>query len=127
MTEVIREQENCYLTTPEHQSSFWGRYVYVYTAMGSLQLTTEFLTFKSKKTSFKIDLKSINDISIGHYSRLAKPFRLDYISITYKPDSKKKTKFLTPAGSWAASTWSTNKVVADWKSTLEKTVQSARL
>ena len=122
MAEIIRTQECCYLSTPKHVRSFIGRLIYIYTAKGSLRLTSESLIFTSRKTSFEIPVDSITDISSGHYSRIAKPFRLDYIAVTYSHDGRDETILLTPAKSWASPVWKTNTLVASWLSSLDETV-----
>jgi len=122
MAEVIRTQECCYLSTPKHIRSFIGRFIYIYTAKGNLRLTSESLIFTSKKTSFEIPLDSITDISSGHYSRSAKPIRLDYIAVAHGHWGKDETVLLTPTQSWATPVWKTNKSVASWMKSLKDSV-----
>jgi len=122
MAETIRTQECCYLSTPKHVRTFVGRFIYVYTAKGSLRLTSESLIFASTKTSFEVPVNSITDISSGHYSRIAKPFRLDYMAVKYSREGRDETILLTPTQSWAAPVWKTNKLVASWISSLDETV-----
>lgn len=123
MAETIRTQECCYLSTPKHLRSFVGRWIYLYTAKGNLRLTSESLIFTSKKTSFEIPLNSITHISSGHYSRLAKPFRLDYIAVTYSHEGRDETILLTPTRSWATPVWKTNKLVASWMESLKDAIR----
>ena len=129
MTKTIREQKQCYLSTPEHTRSFMGMFLYIYTAKGSLSLTSESLIFTSKKISFEIPLHSIVEISSDHYSRIAKPIRLDYIAIKYRHQEEKETILftqtilLTPTQSWATPVWKTNKTVASWVSSLNDAIQ----
>lgn len=123
MVETIRTQECCYLSTPKHVRSFAGRFIYIYTAKGSLRLTSESLIFTSTKTSFEIPVNSITDISSGHYSRLAKPIRLDYIAIKYSRQGRDETILLTPTQHWATPVWKTNKLVSSWISSLDETVR----
>ena len=124
MTEAIRIQECCYLSTPKHIHSFIGRFIYIYTAKGDLRLMPDLLTFTSEKKTFEISLDLITDISSGHYSRLAKPFRLDYIAITYRCCEKEETVLLTPAKSWTAPVWKTNKIVASWMKLLKDSIRN---
>ena len=123
MAEAIHTHECCYLSTPKHIRSFIGRFIYIYTAKGDLRLTSESLIFTSKKTSFEIPLDSITDISSGHYSRIAKPIRLDYIAVTYGQWGKDETVLLTPTQSWATPVWQTNKSVASWMKSLKDSIR----
>ena len=122
MDEIIRTQKCCYLSTPKYIRSFVGRFIYIYTAKGNLNLTSESLIFESKKTSFEIPISSITNISFGHYSRIAKPLRLDYIAVNYHHEEKDETILLTPTESWATPVWATNKLVASWILSLNQAV-----
>ncbi len=93
-------------------------FIYIYTAKGNLRLTSEALKFRSNKTSFEIPLNDITRIDVGHYSRLAKPVRLDYISLSHTRSGREETVLLTPTQSWATPVWKTNKLVASWIETL---------
>jgi hypothetical protein len=119
MNETIRAQECCYLSTPRHVRSLVGRFIYVYTAKGSLRLTSEALIFTSKKLTIEIPLDSIAEISSGHYSRIAKPLRLYYIAVRYNHEGREETILLTPTQSWAMRVGNTNKIVASWRATLD--------
>jgi hypothetical protein len=122
MPETIRTQENCYLSTPERVRSFVGRFLLIYTAKGSLRLTSYALLFTSRKKSLEIPLQSITDISTGHYSRIAKPRRLDYISVQYNHEAREETILLTPMQSWSTRVAKTNALVASWISSLKEAV-----
>jgi hypothetical protein len=127
MTELLRHQKRCYLSTPYHISTFVGRVIYIYTATGSLRLSTESLSFTSPKKCHEIPLESITNIGSGHYCRIAKPLRLDYIAVSYNDLEQEDTILLTPADSWAAPVWMTNTVVASWKSTLQEVLMESRV
>ena len=75
MTEpALKSQELCYLSTPEHNRSFVGKFIYIYTDKGTLTLTKSALQFeKSSGLVMVIPLASIGNIEIGEYSRWAKP------------------------------------------------------
>ena len=105
MAKTISTQDCCYLSTPRHVRRI----------------------FTSKKTSFEIPLNSITDISTGHYSRIAKPIRLDYIAVKYSHEGKDETILLTPTESWLTPVWKTNKLVADWISLLDETVRGGSM
>lgn len=113
----------CYLSTPEHLRSFVGRFIYIYADKGELALTDHDLTFVGKDgLPLVIALKSIAEIRLGHYSRWAKPLRLDYLAVRC---GNEQVILLTPTTSWATPVWHTNKIVAEWKSVLETAVPKA--
>jgi hypothetical protein len=119
MAEAIRTQQYCYFSTPQHVRSFTGMFINIYKDRGSLRLTSDSLSFSGKKRSFEIPLHTITKIGGGHYSRIAKPIRLDYISVTYSQGGIEDTVLLTPTVSWVTPVWKTNEIVADWKAFLE--------
>jgi hypothetical protein len=123
-TGVTLRRSACYLSTPEHVRSFLGCFIYIYTDKGELCMTTTTLRFVGKRGQpMEIPLDTITDISVGHYSRWAKPFRLDYIAVRHRIGGTERTTLFTPTRSWSTSVWATNKIVADWLDTL----QAARL
>ena len=124
MTEAIRTQQCCYLSTPKHIRSFMGRFIYIYTAKGNLRLTSESLIFTSTKTTFDIPIDSMTDIGSGHYSRIAKPIRLNYIAVTHSHTGKEETVLLTPTQSWVTLPWKTNKMVESWLESLNDAIHN---
>jgi hypothetical protein len=120
-TEVIKRSV-CYVSTPEHIRSFYGRFIWIYTGKGELTLTESALEFLNESgLLLEIPLISITDIEVGHYSRWAKPFRLDYISVSYLKRGRERMILFTPPGplAWMTSVWKTNKIVAEWVMTLQ--------
>jgi hypothetical protein len=98
-----------------------GRLIYIYTDKGELALTEDCLRFCGKsQIPLEIALKAITDISIGHYSRLAKPMRLDYIAVTYQAGGTERTVLFTPTLSWLTPIWETNRIVSEWAELLEQ-------
>jgi serine/threonine protein kinase len=87
----------CYISTPEHLSTFSGQIVYIYTGKGEMRLDAENLTFVSNWQSTVIPLQDIRELGIGHYSRLAKPLRLDYLAVTFEQASQRRTLLFTPS------------------------------
>lgn len=114
------KQSTCYLSTPEHVCSFVGRFLYLYMDKGELRLTDTALRFVGKSgLPAEIPLGSIAGVSVGHYSRWAKPTQLDYIALRHRNGGTEQTTLLTPTRSWATPTWETNKFVAEWMEALE--------
>jgi hypothetical protein len=113
---TVRTAPCCYLSTPEHVRSFVGRFIYIYTDKGELWLTRERLSFRSASSSTGLDiaLGAITDIALGHYSRWAKPLRLDYLAVHYADDDEARTVLLTPTHAWTTPVWQTNQIVAAW-------------
>jgi len=102
----------CYLSTDEHlQSRFrWS----IYVDKGELELTRSELIYSGKKGGFRASLEDIADLQIGSFPRADKPFELNYIALTLRAGGSSRTLLLTPCRSWAAPTWETNKLVAQW-------------
>ena len=116
MPEVtLRTQDCCYLSTPEHVRSFFGVFIYIYTDKGELRLTETHLHFHGKSgIPLDIGVDSITNVSVGHYSRISKPLRLDYVAVTHRIGESTRTVLFTPTVSWRTPVWKTNKVVAEW-------------
>lgn len=118
MGEIIRSQPSCYYATPEHLSSVWGRYAYIYSGKGMLILTDETLALRGKALELDIPLKSIKGIGVETYSSWAKPMGLARLAVHYHRDDWTDTIYLIPAESPLAPTWETSKLVEDWYGTL---------
>jgi hypothetical protein len=115
----------CYMSSPEHVRSLYGSLIYLYEGKGRLQLDAGELTYSDPKNSWRIPLKSIREIHIGQYSRLAKPTGLDYISITYADAGNTRTHLFTPCSSPLMFTWNTNRLVAEWFYAIRAAVRKA--
>lgn len=121
MTSPTRRAERCYLSTPEHGRRFYGKYIYIYTDKGSLELSDGQLRFRSTKRSLDIDIKSIVELRVGSFNRVAKPTRLDRLEVTYQTcPEETHTLYLVPTRSAFTPTWTTNAIVREWMSWLEK-------
>ena len=108
-------QSYCYLSTPKHVRSFIGQFLYIYTDKGEVSLPATGVRFVGKSgIPMDIPLTAIMDIQVGHYSRWAKPFGLDYIAIRFQDQACERTVLLTPTRSWRTATWETNKIVSQW-------------
>jgi hypothetical protein len=112
------QNQFCYVSTPEHQSTFYGKYIYIYTDKGQLSLTEGGLEYLGEKANYSISRDSIKKIEISQYSRVAKPFKLNFIKVVYVIDSVENTIFLTPTGSGFTPIYKTNQLVNDWLSKL---------
>jgi len=86
----------CYVSTAEHLHTFTGRYLYIYTGKGELRLDAENLTFVSNWKSIVIPLRDIRELGIGHYPRVAKPVRLDYLAVSFEQTGQRQTLLFTP-------------------------------
>lgn len=112
--ESPRRAERCYLSTPQHVATTYGKYGYIYTDKGTLEADDHELRFDGKNTHLVIDYQSIVDLKKSSFNRGAKPFRLDRLDVTYHSVGGNVTAFLVPTRAGWAPTWTTNKVVADW-------------
>jgi hypothetical protein len=120
LPELLGKRSACYRSTPEYLRSFAGRFLDIYTDKGELILTPDSLTFEGKREPPRvIPLHAILSISVGHYSRWAKPIKLNYIAVRHQQRDIEQTTLLTPTRSGAAPVWETNKIVADWKHLLD--------
>ncbi len=109
-----------YISTPQHLATFYGRTTYIYTGKGQLILDAQRLMFsRNDGTSTVIPLAAIRDLSIGQYPALAKPVRVDFISVTFDENGSTKQLLFTPnAGAWRPA-WDTNRIVADWHQAIQ--------
>jgi hypothetical protein len=123
---AARTQACCYLSTPDHVRSFVGRFIWIYTAKGCLNLTFETLVCEVSNLGCEIAVRSIRAVEVGHYSRWAKPIKLKYIALTYMSHCQEKTVLLTPTHSWATPVWKTNALVENWAEWLRDAVERAR-
>lgn len=116
------EKQACYISTPAHTRSFIGRFVYIYTSrIGTLELSPQALIYTYHDgTALEIGLDKIVEIDRGSYSRLAKPLRLDFISLTYSAGDNQHTIYLTPTRGALTPTWESNKMVEEWFNLLRK-------
>ncbi len=103
----------CYLCTPEHLRSAACNF-YIYTAKGHVALDAHTLTFVGDGESVTIPLRAIRELGIGHYPALAKPVRLDFLSIVWEENGALRTRLFTPHLSAFSAAWTTNSVVAEW-------------
>ena len=107
--------QNCFLSTPEHLRTLRGRFLYIYTDSGTLELWADKLAFTGKKTGTTvIGLGEIQRVHRANYPRVAKPIRLDYIQIDYDSLGQRRSLILTPYEAVTAAVWNTNKVVSAW-------------
>lgn len=122
-TAVVPERRmNSYLTTPEHLRTYTGRVIYLYTAKGELRLDGEHLTFVSNWQSVVIPLVDIRELGIGHYSRLAKPVRLDYLAVTFDHAGQRRTLLFTPCPPGTVLPWEINQHVAECAAAVRQAV-----
>ena len=104
----------CMLSSPEHLRTFTGRFLFLELAKGELRLDAERLTFVSNWQSEVIPLADIRELAIGHYSRLNKPVRLDYLAVTFDQGGGRRTLLFTPSAHavWVLP-WQSNAQVAE--------------
>jgi len=114
LSEILKVQPKCYFITPEHASSFWGKYLYLYSGHGELKLSTESLDFESKSLSLHIPLQMIMKIGVETFSKWTKPFGLTYMVLQFLDNGQERTIFLVPAISALAPSWKTCKIVEEW-------------
>jgi len=104
----------CFSDT-EHRNSFLGRWIWIYTGSGSLEIEGDSLVLCSGSIQMRIMRESITKIDRGSFSRTAKPIRLDYINIEFNDRSGARSIHIVPLyknrPSWFISVWRTNRTV----------------
>ncbi|QEH35435.1 hypothetical protein OJF2_39870 [Aquisphaera giovannonii] len=118
MIEVIRSQPTCYLATADYASSFWGRYIWIYQARGSLTLTPGSLRFEGDRAALDIPLRDVTAIGTSRFASAAKPFGLLRLDVRYLDGEDERAIHLVPCESTLDATWQTSEVVASWFGTL---------
>jgi hypothetical protein len=109
---IPRFSERCYVSTPEHTRTFYGKHVYIYSDKGSLVCLGRVLSFHGKRSDLEMPLDLISDLGVGSFSRRAKPLGLDRIEITYRVGGDQaRTVYVIPAVSALTPTWKTNGIV----------------
>src|SRR4029077_15230305 len=92
--DATRTQACCYVSTPEHVRSFVGRFIWIYTAKGSLRLNPEALVCELSNLVCEIPLLSIRRIGMVLYPGWPKPIKLKYIELTYLSQGEELTVLL---------------------------------
>ena len=114
----------CYVSSPEHLATLIGRFFYVYTGKGKLQLDSNQLTFyQSNSIKTVIPLNAIRDLSTGMYPKSAAPFGLMFISITWEESGVTRQHLFTPRQGSFKTVWKTNEVVTDWFTAIQDAVR----
>ena len=113
----------CYLSTPEHLRTFWGRFMYIYKGKGELRLDRQTLSFHSWP-AVTIPLASVRKLALGDYPLSAKPWPIHYMAVTFTEGGVSRTLLFTPVRSWLMSPWEANKVVSDWLSALQEAIRA---
>ncbi|MCB1208432.1 MAG: protein kinase [Verrucomicrobiales bacterium] len=123
---AVLKSDNSYISTPEHLSTFYGRFAYIYTGKGHLLLDTERLTFtRPNAPAIVIPLFAIRDLSIGPYPATAKPIRLNFISVTFEENGNRRQLLFTPNEGAFTPAWGTNRIVADWFKAIQDATRNA--
>ena len=114
----------CYITTPEHLRSLWGRLIYIYKGKGELRLDAETLSFHSTWPTVTIPLASIQKLAMGDYPVSAKPVPLHYLSVTFTEGSASRTLLFTPVWTAVMNPWEANQIAEEWLSVLRDAIQA---
>ena len=115
---------DCLFSSPEHVRSAMGRFLWNYTGKGKARLTGNAIEINAGGINEMIPLSSIDEVSIGHYSRFVNPLRLDYLRVRYRDGEDTETWLLTPGASLLSPIWSGNATVKQWAKRLSKTVDN---
>ena len=113
----LRRAERCYLSTPEHGRSFYGRVIYLYLDRGTLEADARSLRFAGSRGVVDIPRGSVVELGMGAFWGGAKPPRLERLEVTYLDGGNagpSRTVLLVPTRSALTPTWVTNGIVRDW-------------
>jgi hypothetical protein len=72
-----------------------------------------------------IPLASIRALTLGRYALTAKPVPLDYLEVTFLEGPDSRTLLFTPTLSGLSPVWETNRVVAEWATAVQASLQAA--
>ena len=102
-----------YISDPNHNKSFIGRWLWIYRSKGWLQLSDDGLTITNGTLNLLIEYSEIKDLSLGTFARTAKPIPLNYINIKYLNGSEVNYVYILPfipnKSPWLTSVWAMNK------------------
>ncbi|TWU02494.1 protein kinase domain-containing protein [Stieleria varia] len=123
VTTDLSQWAKCVFSSPDHQRSFFGRHVWPFLERGKVRLNNDSIewTFNSGLHQ-KIPLLCIEEVSIGHYSRLTHPARMDFLSIRYRDGDTVRTQLLTPLSSILTPVTTANAAVRRYADRLPQSV-----
>jgi serine/threonine protein kinase len=111
----------CYFNTPARmRDCFPSAAARVFTCKGELELGVGSLSFTSTwRTKITISLKDIEDLSVGQFQMWTTPWvmkyaRINYLSVSFRPQGQLQTVLLTPVEPGATSASQINDCVGRW-------------
>ena len=112
--DALLESKLCFVSTPEREASFWGRYIQPFQFRASLRLTRDLLLIENCAFRICVERSSMRGVHLKQLSRLAKPIKMYYISMSYSAHGSPKTIVLCPVSTkkWGPS--ESNKTVLAW-------------
>jgi len=121
-----------YFNTPQRMSDcFPSAAARIFTCKGELVLERESLTFISPwRTSIRIPLEAIEDLSIGQFQMWSTPWvmkyaRLNFLSVTFKQDEQLQTVHLTPVPPGATAAAQINDCVGRWFERIQRAIEQS--
>ncbi|MEZ6090912.1 MAG: serine/threonine-protein kinase, partial [Pirellulaceae bacterium] len=126
VTTDLSQWSKCVFSSPEHQQSLFGRHVWPFGERGKIRLTDRTIEWAYNSGLHQtVPLSCIEEVSIGHYSRLTHPMRMDYLSIRYRDGDSIHTQLLTPLASLLTPVSSANAAVRRYANQLPQPIIEA--
>ncbi|HEY5914649.1 MAG TPA: serine/threonine-protein kinase [Verrucomicrobiae bacterium] len=120
----------CYFNTRQKmRDCFPSAAARIFTCKGELVLEADQLTFVTPwRTTIRIPLKSIEDLSVGQFQMWTTPWvikyaRIDFLSVSFQQDGKLQTVHLTPVPPEADSASQINLHVGRWFEELQRAIK----
>ncbi|MCP5537255.1 MAG: hypothetical protein H7A51_13865 [Akkermansiaceae bacterium] len=126
-----------YISDPEHNRSFSGRWCWIYRGKGWMDITDDQIRISGGPLTLNVLKSDISKISIGTFPRTAKPIPLHYIDVSYSSDVSSNSVYVVPwipnKSPWLTPVWSMNKntlaffeLMMKWKNSAEQGASSDR-
>jgi hypothetical protein len=113
-----------YVSDPEYSRSFVGRWLWIYRSKGILELGDDQILITCGKIKLVIARSDIRGLSLGTFSRIAKPIPLHYIRLDYEEDPYIRSVYVVPwipgRSPWLIPVWTTNKNTGDFLDLLKR-------
>ena len=119
--EVLKTAQ-CFLSTPDHLSTFKARFNHPFISAGDLMLERDKLVFTTDGSEMVFAFKSIRDVSVGQLEWWSQKGGISVISITLEGDGIQRTFLLRPMGPWPEPVLQSNRHCAEWADAIRKGV-----
>jgi hypothetical protein len=119
-------EQFCFLTTPEHQRTFRGKYMVSAQASGTLVLDGDELLFRTGGWVLCLPFWRIGSVALGRLPWMARPVGRRYIEVEHTTDEGEAAVWLTPTYRCGLLPWLTDRVVTRWYVWLSEALRKHR-